>query len=92
MGKRYCFDLDGALCTTVGGEYKKVQPYLDRITKVNKLYDEGNYIIVETTRDSVTGIDWHELTNNQLNEWGVKIAADIYIDDKGNDLKFFDYE
>lgn len=99
MGKIYCFDLDGTLCTINDGKYDKAKPYLDRINKVNELYDSGNHIIIETARGSVSGVNWYKLTNKQLNEWGVKfhklrtgvkIYADIYIDDKASDLKFFD--
>ena len=66
--------------------------------KINKLYDEGNIIIFNTARGFVTKIDWYKLTEEQLNNWGVKFHdlyltkphADIYIDDKGiSDKDFF---
>ena len=54
---------------------------------------------MDTARGSVTKIDYYDLTNIQLKEWGVKyhelhvgkkIAADKYIDDKGiNANEFF---
>ena len=68
----YCFDLDGTLCNTKDGDYEKSLPLHDRIKKVNELYVEGHYIIIETARGSITGIDWFELTKRQINEWGVK--------------------
>ena len=46
MNKTYCFDLDGTLCTLTDGKYEKAQPIIDRIQKVNKLYDEKNTIII----------------------------------------------
>ena len=37
---RYCIDIDGTICTpTVGRDYHKAEPWQDRITKINKLYD-----------------------------------------------------
>ena len=100
---RYCFDLDGTLCTLeVDGmkegikkdvlQYDNAKPIQDRIDFVNKLYEEGHYIIIETARGRISGKDWQELTSRQVNEWGIlhhelrtgtKQAADIYVDDKG---------
>lgn len=95
----YCFDLDGTLCTNTDGDYEKAVPFLDRIEVVNKLYDEGHQIKIDTARGSTTGINWTELTAKQLKEWGVKhhhlrvgvkLNADIFIDDKGiSDKDFF---
>ena len=51
MSKRYCIDIDGTICTpTVGRDYHKAEPWQDRIKVLNKLYDEGNYIIYFTAR------------------------------------------
>jgi hypothetical protein len=95
----YCFDLDGTLCTNTGGSYENATPFVERIGVVNKLYDSGNNIIIDTARGSTTGIDWFDLTKKQLEEWGVKYNSlyvgrklhyDIIIDDKAiNDLVFF---
>jgi hypothetical protein len=95
----YCFDLDGTLCTNTYGNYEKAIPFTERIAFVNKLYDEGNHIIINTARGSKTKIDWNELTIGQLSEWGLKyneiyigkkIDADIFIDDKAvSDKQFF---
>ena len=62
----YCFDLDGTLCTNTDGEYEKALPFYDRIQVVNRLYDSGHTIIIETARGSVTKINWFESTTNQL--------------------------
>lgn len=91
--KIYCFDLDNTLCKTLGEDYSKSEPIQERIKIVNKLYDEGNEVIIFTARGSVTGIDWTELTEKQLKFWNVKYtklllgkpAADFYIDDKASD-------
>jgi hypothetical protein len=86
----YCFDLDGTLCSHED-DYNLALPFPDRINKVNILYSEGNTILIDTARGSTTGIDWTELTKNQLSQWGVryhtlrlgvKLHADIFIDDK----------
>jgi CMP-N,N'-diacetyllegionaminic acid synthase len=94
-----CFDLDGTLCETNNGDYYNSKPIVNRILKVNKLYEEGNYIIIETARGSVSGINYFDLTKNQLYSWGIrynelrtgiKKYADLYIDDKGiKDTDFF---
>lgn len=90
--KIYCFDLDGTLCTNTDGKYNEAVPFMERIAKVNKIHDEGNRVIIDTARGSVTKKDWNDLTKSQLKTWGVKydelrvghkVTADIYIDDKG---------
>jgi hypothetical protein len=95
----YCFDLDGTLCTNTEGDYKNAFPILDRIIKVNKLFENGNIIKIDSARGSTTGIDWYEITKNQLVSWnvkyhelrvGVKMNADVFVDDKGvGDKQFF---
>ena len=95
----YCFDLDGTLCTNTNGDYTNANPFKDRISKVNELHSLGDKIIINTARGSSTGIDWYEITKNQLQKWGVKydqlfvgkkIEADLFIDDKGiSDIEFF---
>ena len=94
---KYCFDIDGTICSNTYGKYEEAEPFSDVIKKVNKLYDAGNKIIFFTARGTVTGQDWSELTKQQLNKWGVKHHeiilgkpdADIFIDDKG--LSIFDF-
>ena len=95
----YCFDLDGTLCTNTEGEYAQALPLPERILKVNELYDKGNKILIYTARGTVTGIDWRDLTQKQLDSWGIKHHelrlgkpfADVYVDDRGvSDSDFFD--
>ena len=89
--KNYVFDIDGTICTNTNGEYEKAQPINSIIRKINKLYDDGHTIKYFTARGSGTGINWENLTSNQLKEWGAKYhelilgkpEGDIYIDDKG---------
>ena len=97
--KTYCFDLDGTLCTNTDGNYNEAEPFVDRIKRVNQLYDDGNRIIIQTARGSTTEIDWCANTMLQLEKWGLKYHlldigkkpyADFFIDDKGiNDKDFF---
>ena len=44
----YVFDIDGTLYPSKNAEYKKAQPLINRIEKVNRLYDEGHYIKLYT--------------------------------------------
>jgi len=100
---RYCFDLDGTICNTPMRPSDKKPGYLEStsipfmVDQVNRLYDEGHYIIIMTARGRGSGIDWTDLTRNQLALWGVKYHelepmfhkpnADIFIDDKGIDVE-----
>lgn len=94
----YCFDLDGTLCQTTGREYRDAQPCPARIAEVNRLYDEGHQIVIETARGSVTGVSWQAETERQLQHWGLryhvvragqKVYADHYIDDKAQNAEDF---
>ena len=92
----YFFDLDNTLCVTEGLNYHESTPIIDRIKKVNELYNKGNKITIYTARGSVSKIDYRELTLSQLKRWGVlyhdlnigkKPSADVYIDDKAINIK-----
>ena len=93
------FDLDNTLCNTEGNYYEAATPKQDRIDYVNKLYDNGHTIIIDTARGCVSGRNWFYFTVEQLKGWGVKFhtlrtgvkfGADIFVDDKGfNDKVFF---
>jgi len=87
--KKYIIDCDGTICSQEK-DYAKAKPFLNVIKKINTLYDEGNIIKFFTARGTETKIDWREITEKQLKDWGVKYhelmmgkpAGDIYIDDK----------
>ncbi len=53
-------------------DYPLARPIQINIDKINKLYEEGNEITYYTARGSKTGLDWFEITKNQLEEWGAK--------------------
>lgn len=83
-------DIDETICRSPNKDYPNSTPIQENIDKANKLYDEGHKIVYWTARGSSSGIDWTELTTNQLNKWGVKYhevklgkpSYDLFIDDK----------
>jgi len=99
----YVFDIDGTICTKhcelKGDDYRDSEPFVDRIDKINKLYDEGHEIIYMTARGmgrhknnpQAAIQDFYTLTAEQLEQWGCKYhllflgkpSAHFYIDDKG---------
>lgn len=71
---------------------------LDRIDKINKLYEEDNQIHYWTARGTVSGENWLPKTKDQLDSWGCKYTEvkvckpiyDLFIDDKNiNSDKYF---
>ena len=95
---KYCFDIDGTICTNTNGDYESATPIENRINLINDLYEKENEIILFTARGSTTNIDWKEVTEQQLHTWGVKYhkllfgkpEADILVDDKAiSDILFF---
>ncbi len=88
-------DIDDTICYYAdkhqqNTDYTKALPDYTRIGILNKLYDQGHNITMWTARGTVTGINWRELTIEQLESWGVKYhrlemnkpAFDLLIDDK----------
>ena len=98
---KYVIDIDGTICKEVG-EVIGREPYMDRIEKINKLYDEGHTIVFYTARGLKSGRGekhYRPITEQQLKEWGVKYHdlwfkkhdATHYIDDKAlRPEEFFD--
>jgi hypothetical protein len=86
---RIYVDIDNTICKTSGENYNTAEPIFMNIEKVNKLY-EKHTITMWTARGSLSGKNWFLLTQNQLNDWGVKYhelrmgkpAFDLLIDDK----------
>ena len=86
---RYCFDIDGTICST-GCHYKEAEPYVQVIDKINELFDNGHHIILFTSRGSGSGKNWYDFTKKQVDNWGVryhellvgKPLYDIFIDDR----------
>ena len=99
MNKKIIYiDIDGTLCSQTDTNYKEAKPDLETIKKVNKLYDQGNTIIIYTSRYIKRSHDnpdkskelGYNFTFNQLKFWGLKFHQlkmgkpqfDIIIDDK----------
>ena len=106
MNKVYVIDIDGTICSQKEiGKYEESEPFLNRIEKINKLYEDGNRIIFLTARGMGTYSGsyrmsyerWYDVTFKQLVSWGCKFhelymgkpAGDVYIDDKA--LKDIDF-
>ena len=92
-------DVDGTICKTKNRpdfddapmDYEGVIPYPDRIKVINELFDQGHTIVYWTARGCKSGIDYTELTKDQLLHWGAKYHDvqvgnkphfDMYICDK----------
>ena len=91
MSRIIYVDIDDTICYYDKNRfYTEAKPYIERIDKINKLFDDGNVVIYWTARGSTTGIDWTEVTKSQLASWGAKYTSlfmgkphyDVYIDDK----------
>lgn len=84
-------DIDETICITPENrDYTQAKPIQERIDRINALYDAGNEITFWTARGSGTGLDWREVTESQLEKWGVKYHKlkmwkpiyDLFICDK----------
>jgi hypothetical protein len=94
----YMVDIDDTICSTTDKDYHNSVPYMDRIKRLNNLYDDGHEIHYWTARGTSSGIDWLEHTTKQLDSWGCKYHSikvgkpsyDVWIDDKAiNSEDFF---
>lgn len=81
--------MDGVICKTEGNDYVNAVPIPDAIAEINRCYDLGDDIVIETSRGAKSGKDWHEFTKSQLEAWGVKHTIlvhkahyDSVVDDK----------
>jgi phosphatidate phosphatase PAH1 len=102
---KYIVDIDGTICSQTDGDYTKALPIVNRINKINKLYDEGHQIIYFTARGmgryqndaNLARARFYQITELQLKMWGCKYhelilgkpSGDYYIDDKGIDANDF---
>lgn len=91
-------DIDNTIFNTNHTDYINSTPIESRIEEINKLYDKGHTIIYWTARGTGSGIDYSELTKNQLEQFKVKYhelkfgkpVYDLFIDDKNiNSESFF---
>jgi len=93
-------DIDETICYYEDErEYTLAKPIKENIEKINALFDDGNIITYWSARGSTTGIDWKEITHEQLVSWGCKFhnlsvgekpPYDLLICDKAvNSLEYF---
>ena len=85
-------DIDETICYYDDErKYSLALPHKENIAKINKLWEEGHNITYWSARGSMTGIDWFNITIDQLNRWGCKYnrlsvgekpAYDLLICDK----------
>ena len=92
---RLYVDIDGQLCTLVSSlKYDEAKPILENIKKVNYWFKLGHYVVLWTARGQGSGIDWGDVTRDQLERWGVfynelcfdKPLFDVFFDDKSRNL------
>jgi histidinol phosphatase-like enzyme len=103
--KTFVFDIDGTICTMTYGNYDKAEPFLNRIEKVNALYDAGHTIIFLTARGmgstnnniQAAYAKMYDYTEKQLKGWGIKFHSlflgkpfgHVYVDDRGSNDEDF---
>lgn len=68
-------DVDNTVFKTNGNDYVNSVPIPENITKINKLYDEGNTIIYWTARGKSRGLNFFMLTLDQLVKAGCKFHS-----------------
>lgn len=94
---KYIIDIDNTICYTDGSDYQHSQPDMQRIEKINQLFDQGHEIHYYTARGGNSGLDWSQLTAQQLAQWGAKhhklimgkSVYDVWVDDRAITAKDF---
>ena len=103
-GQKVAFvDIDETICFREVEEYgyPDCVPNKSNIAKINKLYDDGWYIMYWTARGAISGINHYDLTHKQLKEWGckfhdlstgtdgvhIKPSYDLVVDDKSKRIE-----
>lgn len=93
---RFVFDIDGVIAQFDSElDYEHAKPNDKMVQVIQKLYEAGNYIVLHTARGYVTGVDWREVTEKQMERFGLpyhelhfgKPNADYYVDDKMMDME-----
>ena len=94
----FCFDIDNTICKTSLSNYNSSVPDKKAIKMINRLYEKGHIIKINTARymgrnkDNISKSkkEGYKKTIIQLKNWGLKFhklyinkpSSDIYIDDK----------
>lgn len=93
-------DIDDTICSIpdgFNGCYEMAQPLYENIKIIDNMYEDGHTIIYWTARGTVTGVDWRQLTEKQLLDWGAKYhllkfgkpVYDLLICDKAIEAQTF---
>ena len=90
VSKEIYVDIDKTICKTDGMNYEDSLPIEENIKVINNLYEKGHIITYWTARGTKSGINFFEITEQQLRNWGAKYhslkmgkpAYDLLIDDK----------
>lgn len=98
MKIKYMIDIDGTICSKTNSEYTSCVPDIEKIASFNQLYEQGHEVHYWTARGANSGINWEELTIEQLDSWDVKYHSlnmgkphyDVWIDDKAINAHDFD--
>lgn len=96
--KIICFDLDNTICKTYANDYSNSFPIKKNINFINKLYSNGYYIKIFTSRymgrssENILAAKkrGYKFTLNQLKKWNLKYhklifgkpSYDLFVDDK----------
>ena len=96
--KIICFDIDGTICDTQKKKYFKARPKKKAIRIINKLFNQGYYIKIFTSRFMGRNNEnfikakkqGYLFTRKQLKSWGLsyhklifgKPSYDLFVDDK----------
>lgn len=92
MNKRtIVFDLDDTISFCHNRDWPNARPNIDLIRRINKLYNDGWFIHIHSSRGQLSGTDYTEVVTKWLEENGVlyhklefgKPLAALYVDDKG---------
>ena len=90
-------DIDLTLCYTPTNQdgtpnYEEATPIQRSIDIVNRIFQQGHTVVLWTARGATTKVDYRDLTEGQLKQWGCKYSDlrldkpyyDIFVDDKAH--------
>ena len=84
-------DIDDTICShEETRSYLTASPIVENIEKINRFYDDGHTIVYWTARGGHSGLDWTDLTTQQLHEWGAKYHQLIMNEKPAYDLLICD--
>ena len=93
----YFFGIDNVICETNGTDYECARPNHERISYINKLFDDGHIIYYNSDRERKTGKNCTILLYQQLKEWRCKYTClkldileyDHFVDKNASQPNYF---